>query len=125
MVFYFSATAPQFNPEEEKEERENLSVEEKIAIENEIRGELVFQLKETNEVVNRGTDLLLEAIEMIGDVQKRAYLEACEKVPDLVRQESDPVAFLRGSKFDAWVSYSPRLLPFATNAPLDAHNPCW
>ena len=141
MVFYFSATAPQFTKEEEQKERETLTKEEKEEIEFDIRcggagsnstfdsdslnrGDsdsslddpydddahhhhdhvTTMQVDETTEMKVRGIQLLKDAMDMIEDLKKREYVEACTKVPHLVERESNPLSFLRGAKYDAWVS---------------------
>ena len=144
MVFYFSATAPQFTQEDQQKERETLTKEEKEEIEFDIRcggagsnstfggdslnrGDsdssledpydnddgahhhhdhhpMTMHVEETNEMKARGIQLLQDAMDMIDDLKKREYIEACTKVPHLVERESNPVSFLRGAKYDAWVS---------------------
>ena len=102
MGFTFSATAPQFLPEQEQNERENLSKEELVAIENDINQIQIFQ--ETEEMKLRGITELQEAlVTTIPKMQRRAYEEAQNRVPHLVEKESNPFAFLRSEKYDAKV----------------------
>ena len=103
MIVSFSATAPQFLPEHERVERDQLSFDEKKQIEDDIRGiETVFE--ETEEMRSEGKRRLLDALEAIPPCKKIAYLEARKRCSDLVDKESDLVKFLRCEDYDAKVS---------------------
>jgi len=54
---------------------------------------------------------LEEALQLIPDQEKAAYLEAVEKVPQLVQLESDPLRFLRREDYNAWAA-SRRLVTY-------------
>ena len=52
-------------------------------------------------VLEKTVLLLQKALHEIPDVEKQTYLEALERVPLLVKTESDPSRFLRCVKYDA------------------------
>jgi hypothetical protein len=102
MSFTMSATAPQFLPEHESKERATLSQEEIDEIEGDIYG--VVKFEETSGMKEKGLEELETALKAIKDIEKRAYQEACDKTPELVKKESAPVAFLRCERYNAEVS---------------------
>jgi hypothetical protein len=102
MIFSLSATAPQFLPEHEKQERSLLSEEERQQVSDDIHGNVYYE--ETEFMRCNGTRLLKEALDMIDVLQKSAYLEACQLVPELVQRESNPVGFLRCEQYNAWTA---------------------
>jgi hypothetical protein len=99
----FPFTAPLVTEQQEKEEREALTDEERKKLHEDVYGggQLVI---ETEEMLRNGTQMLREAVLAIPDAAKAAYLEALEIAPLLVERESDPVAFLRCEKYDAWAA---------------------
>jgi hypothetical protein len=99
----FTFTAPVVTEQQEKEEREALTDDERRNLYQDVYGgeQLVT---ETEEMLQNGPRMLSEAILAIPDAAKAAYLEALETSPLLVEQESDPVAFLRCEKYDAWAA---------------------
>jgi hypothetical protein len=99
----FLFTAPVVTEQEEKEEREALTDEERKKLHEDVYGgeQLVI---ETEEMLRNGARMLCEAVLGIPDEEKAAYLEALTMAPLLVERESDPVAFLRCDKFDAWAA---------------------
>jgi hypothetical protein len=119
----YSATAPQFLPQQERDERSTLTQEEWDEIHKDIhqgirssRGTSSDSGSDSSQSQAQGTDeeedveqiamscqLLHEAMENLGPLQKGAYLDACEKVPELVQKETNPLSFLRGEKFNASV----------------------
>jgi hypothetical protein len=133
----YSATAPQFLPEQERYERSTLTREEWNEIHKDIQG-ISGRGSNTHNRSNSNSDsgsdsslslaqradeedddddkeengarialscqLLHEAMEELGPLQKGAYLDACTKVPELVEKETNPLSFLRGEKFNASVS---------------------
>jgi hypothetical protein len=99
----FPFSAPIVTPEEEQAEREALSEEERLRIHNEVYGSEV-EIKETDAMVEKAVLLLQEALNEIPDESKQAYLEALERAPLLVERESEPIAFLRCEKYDAWAA---------------------
>jgi hypothetical protein len=60
--------------------------------------------QKTEEMLENGVVLLRQALQDIPDTEKAAYLEALEIAPLLVERESNPVAFLRCEKYDAWAA---------------------
>jgi hypothetical protein len=99
----FTFTAPEVTEQQEKEEREALTDEERKKLHEDLYGgeQLVG---ETEELLQNGTRMLREALLAIPDEEKVAYLEALEIAPLLVERESDPAAFLRCEKYDAWAA---------------------
>ena len=103
MVFTLSATAPQFLPEQEQQEWATLSQEELESIEEDLHGSLRVEETLMNDRGVTGLDALEETISKMTVAEKRAYSEACEKAPLLVKAESDPLWFLRCEKYNAEV----------------------
>jgi hypothetical protein len=120
MVFTMSATAPQFLPEQEKQERATLSQEEIAEIEEDIYYNWIVKFEETPEMKETGVQELQKALDAIAPFEKRALIEACEKVPDLVQRESDPAAFLRSERYNPEVNM---LLGRSTRIPRIESNP--
>jgi hypothetical protein len=102
----FSFTAPYISDEEEKAERGALTEDERQAIHHDLYGDADDDLEENESMLQDGLLLLQEAIEEIPVEQKLDYLEALGRVPDLVENESSPVAFLRAQRFDSWAAAS-------------------
>ena len=98
----FSFTAPVVTPEEERQEREQLSKEELDEIENDVHGlendDLVKNMKNVH-----GKELVLEALRQIPTHEKKDVCEAFKRVPNLVEKESSPAAFLRCENNNAMV----------------------
>jgi hypothetical protein len=109
----FSFTAPAISEEEEKAEREALSVEERKQVHDDLFGteDKDDDVPETTEMLENCLNLFREALEQIPDNSKQEYLEAMERAPEVVRQETDPVAFLRSQHYDAW-SAAARLVAY-------------
>ena len=107
MSFSFSATAPIISPEQEKEERLALDDEERAALEadlhpnqNSIEAILNDSMDEAS--IEKAVSLFHEALDLIPEPQKAAYIEAAAQVPELIERESNPLAFLRCEKWNAW-----------------------
>jgi hypothetical protein len=99
----FTFTAPIVTEEEEREERAALTDEERLRLNLDVYGGEQF-VPETEEMLENGVVLLRQALQDIPDTEKAAYLEALEIAPLLVERESNPVAFLRCEKYDAWAA---------------------
>jgi hypothetical protein len=99
----FTFTAPIVTPEDEAVERQALTVDERQRIHDDVYGKESL-LRETDDMLENGTNLIQEALLEIPDADKQAYLEALERSPQLVKRETDPVAFLRCEKYDAWAA---------------------
>ena len=105
MVSSYSATAPEFLPEDERKERDSLSPEEIKAIQNDVihDHDYVYDQEETSEFVSTCIEQLHDIIEddsIILPINKAAYIEACTKVPHLVEQGSNPIKFLRCENYN-------------------------
>jgi hypothetical protein len=99
----FPFSAPIVTEEEEKEQREALTDDERQKLHNDVYGgeQLV---PETDGMLENGVVMLRQALQDIPDDEKVAYLEALEYAPLLVERESNPAAFLRCEKYDAWAA---------------------
>mmetsp|Transcript_88760 Transcript_88760/g.247022 ORF Transcript_88760/g.247022 Transcript_88760/m.247022 type:complete len:336 (-) Transcript_88760:305-1312(-) len=98
-----SYSAPAFTPEEEQDEKDNLSPEEFQLIEDELHGKQVFDFDafETPDQVSSFLDEFDRYIRnKLPPELTETYFEAMEKVPHLVQQETDPLMFLRAEFFD-------------------------
>lgn len=100
----FSFTAPQITAGQEKSEREGVTKDERQRIESDLLGPST--IVETTDMIDSASSRLQEAMEKIPDAKKRAYNEAMEVAPDLVEEESPPLAFMRAEDHDADVSQS-------------------
>ena len=105
MVSSYSATAPEFLPEDERKERDSLSPEEIKAIQNDVihDHDYIYDHDETPEFVSDCIQQLHDIIKddsIILPINKAAYYEACQKVPHLVEQESNPIKFLRCENYN-------------------------
>jgi hypothetical protein len=99
----FTFSAPIVTPEDERAEREALPEEERQRIHEEVYGSEV-EIKETDAMAEKAVLMLQEALHEIPDAAKQAYLEASERVPLLVKRESDLIRFLRCEKYNAWAA---------------------
>lgn len=112
----FSFTAPFITKEEEKAERVSLTEEEEKQVEQDLFGcdcsNEPFVNEDTNEI-DHGLEQMRIWIDSVIDEspEKKAYLEACSRAPELVATESDPLKFLRCCQFDP-ESASKRLLEY-------------
>jgi hypothetical protein len=91
-------------PEEETEELEKLSSEERKRLKDDMYGRTCFE--ETDEMRSSGPLLLKRALAILPTEEKDAYLEALGRSPDVVRVETDPIAFLRTDEYCAEVRSS-------------------
>jgi hypothetical protein len=99
----FTASAPMVTKQDEIIEREALTDDERQIICDEVYGTEII-MPETETMLTEGTALMAQALQGIPDTEKLAYLEALERAPELVKRESDPVAFLRCEKYDCWAA---------------------
>jgi hypothetical protein len=100
----FSATSPRITEDDERKERESMAPEEIAEIEQDIRGTGESVIKETDEMKRQAAVQLEEAIDMIPENEKIAYLRALELCPELVGTESKSIHFLRCENYNPWVS---------------------
>jgi hypothetical protein len=87
-------------------EEEGLSAAEKNEILCDIYGSTDVPFTITKEIRNEGRARarLEEALDLIPDEDKSAYLEARERAPHLVELESDPRRYLRNDGMDPWAA---------------------
>lgn len=111
MVFTFSA--PFITPEQELAERNALTEEELEQLRRDTYGEDAPPLPENPSTVAQALRLFQEALQSLDASSKTAYLQALEQVPELVEQESNPIAFLRACQYDAWAAAT-RLVEYWT-----------
>ena len=101
----FSFSAPYVTEEEEKQERQDLTEQEKLELERDLYGypDDVTELQESSEQIEmRALEMIVQAIEELPISTKEEYLKAVELVPDLVETESNPLPFLRCENWNAW-----------------------
>lgn len=56
------------------------------------------------DVIDRGLNGLNEAIDLLPDKDKMAYLQALQQAPEIVKEESPPLVFLQFENFDTWAA---------------------
>jgi hypothetical protein len=100
----FAYSAPEMTPKEEKDELEQLSSEDRQRISDDMYGRTRFE--ETDEMRSSGPLRLKRALSMLPAEEKDAYLEALQRCPDVVRAETDFIAFIRADEYCAEVSCS-------------------
>jgi hypothetical protein len=101
-VAAISYTAPRFTEDDMRREEESLSQEERLEIENDVTGNQAIR-RETAQTVSEGIAEFQQALDAINVNDKQAYLEALENCPDVVREESDPIQFLRCENYNGRV----------------------
>jgi len=97
MVFSFSATAPTVSEKQEQAELKALTEEERQELDSDLHPcvDTLADGQERDELsMQTAVSMLTEALEMIPNHEKLAYMEAMLHVPDLVERENDPRAFL-------------------------------
>jgi hypothetical protein len=104
----FSFTAPHITPEEEKRERESLTDEIRKQLERDLYGDDDDDGVGIDDNGGSGVDSkwLQEMETIIGQTpksRKKDYLDAKERVPELIETEANPIQFLRCEKFDVSV----------------------
>lgn len=104
MLMSYSATAPTITLEDEERELEALTEQEREELKRDLDGHNTEELVETEQVMQRGIGMFNEALMSIADAEKMEYLEAVDKAPLLVAEESPAEAFLRCERFDAWAA---------------------
>lgn len=98
-----SYSAPGFSPEEEQNEKDNLSPEEHQMIEDELHGVPIFDFDafETPDELPKILEDFDDCIRnRLPKTLTSTYLEALEKVPHLVQTETDPIMFLRTDHYN-------------------------
>jgi hypothetical protein len=107
----FSITSPRITEDDERRERESLTPEEVDELEHDIHG-TGFDIVETDDMRLQAIVQLDEAIGIIPDTDKVAYLRALEICPELVQTESESIRFLRSENYNSWVSvFPPYIVP--------------
>lgn len=102
----FSFTAPHITPEEEQQERQNLTEEMKVELEQDLYGDYLDindndDVKETDEFLAQKIQEMEEELARIPPNLLKDYTEAKRRVPELVQTESDPIKFLRCEQYNA------------------------
>ena len=97
-----SFTAPEISEEEERKERAALTNEERQRLQDDLYG--TGGVFETEEMRQSAAGRLQQAMMLMPVEQKCDYLEALERVPELVVKESPALAFMRCENYDATVS---------------------
>jgi hypothetical protein len=103
----FTSSAPHITPEQETAEWEALTKEERQRVQSDIYGTALADSEESGSEESSVTDvttLLREAIDAIPQSEKRDYVEAMKRDPDLVAFESPSLAFLECEKNNAWAA---------------------
>ena len=102
----FSFTAPQISPEDERREREALTEQEREQVHHDLYGSsnTQYNVEEDPEFVCRAHAMLQGALMDIPVEEKADYLEALERVPDLVASETPSLQFMRCDHCNAKVS---------------------
>jgi hypothetical protein len=88
-----------FTKEQEEKERASVTEEENAAAVQDIYGDRVTD--ETEKMVNDSLILFAKELGTIPEEVKIGYLQALERCPEVVEQESSPIRFLRADAFDA------------------------
>jgi hypothetical protein len=107
----WSYTAPLFTEEKEAAERNALTEEERVTIENRIYGSSDAVVEETADLISASLSQFTEHLESIPVAEKLYYIEALERCPLVVQQESNALRFLRSVDFDAALA-SKRLVAY-------------
>ena len=102
----FSFTAPYITPEQEQEEFSSFPDEVKEDIRNDLYGTSTASdiVAKTQGCFTESLSLLEEALQQISANDKQEYLDALNRVPDLVKQESPGLVFLQATRFDPWAA---------------------
>jgi hypothetical protein len=99
-----SITAPQFTAEDECLEQESYKEEELEAAERDLFGRTLEETQVSEEELERLLQDFHQALEEIPLEDKEAYVEALERVPQLVELESHPLTFLKAEEDHAWAA---------------------
>ncbi|KAL3905494.1 MAG: hypothetical protein SGILL_009656 [Bacillariaceae sp.] len=108
-----SITAPQFTPEDERLEQEELTPEETEAAKIDLLGEALLDEStrssldasvRTDEEVANILQEFHEGLAALEPEEKAAFLEAMEKVPRLVDLESPPLDFVTAENYNTWAA---------------------
>jgi hypothetical protein len=100
----FSFAAPEISKKDEQRERDLLSDDERQKIQNDIYGLSVDLKDETEEMRHSAPRLMQQGLAEIPVEEKSEYLEALERCPELVAQETPSLPFMRCDHYDANVS---------------------
>jgi hypothetical protein len=98
-----SFTAPQFTAEDQQREQESLTDADRTAIQEKLLGWMALR-RETPQFLEKGVQQLEHALSEIPMTQKEAYQRALERAPEVVQDETNPVAFLRAEDYQPEVS---------------------
>ena len=98
-----SLTAPCFTKQNEQEERESLSPEEAKYLQSEITGiddTFILDYETTHDIEHCVKEVEQYIDDNVGGVQKKEYLQALDKCPELVEKETNPIMFLRSENYN-------------------------
>uniref|UniRef100_A0A7S1GIN1 CRAL-TRIO domain-containing protein n=1 Tax=Cyclophora tenuis TaxID=216820 RepID=A0A7S1GIN1_CYCTE len=100
MVTAFPFSAPRFTEEQQAKEKASLKDEEKAQIQRDIygKGSDMDYPEETDEFLIPKLEMFQQEVDAID--YKPAYLEALEKAPKIVEEESPAVTFLRCENYE-------------------------
>jgi hypothetical protein len=96
-------TAPAFTPIQEQEERDTLPPADHEYLRQELYGEDEF-MEETDALAEESSLAVNSKIEEMEVSQKKDYIYALERCPDVVEKESNVPMFLRCENYDISVS---------------------
>jgi hypothetical protein len=100
-----SITAPQFTGEDARLEQETYSDEEVEGAQRDLLGRPALEETQLSEEdLEQLLQDFYQALEEITLEEKEAYVEALERVPQLVELESNPLTFLRAEEYHAWAA---------------------
>lgn len=98
----FSFSSPIFSDEDDRKEKALLTKEEREKIRKDMFG--LDKFKETEEMRKQGLIQMEDELLKIAENDKKSYLQALIRCPELVERESSSINFLRSRKYDAKVS---------------------
>lgn len=96
-----SITAPQFTLEEERQEQETISADESQAAHGDLYGTTTIPQYSPSSSLE---EEFYRALEELPNEEKEGYLEALDRAPLLVEQESNIHWFLRAEESQAWAA---------------------
>jgi hypothetical protein len=118
----FSFTAPHITAEEEKEERDQLTVEVRHQLHYDLFGQHPQQHDGEKGMVEGTDDIMImskrqefeEELSNTPEDRLKDYLEVQRRAPQLIQQEADPVKFLRCEKYNVPAAVRRMLLYWKT-----------
>ena len=102
----FPFSAPRFTDADEAKEKATLKEDELKRVEADLQGNSGEEWKDLETIdfmVSKLREFQTE-VDALPQIQKQAYADAIAKVPQLVEEETNPMAFLRSVRYNAKVS---------------------